>query len=123
MGLREQISKTRKMAWSYKNPFSGGIADQRKREPLESAALTDLSVVGVIGQAGRKTALVKHNQPPAQLFQVRVGNYLGTQQGRVVAITDQEVVIIELVRNEDGKDIERRSVLPVQPFTAKSHTD
>lgn len=123
MGLREQISKTRKMAWSSKNPFSDGIADQRKREPLESAALTDLSVVGVIGQAGRKTALVKHNQPPAQLFQVRVGNYLGTQQGRVVVITDQEVVIVELVRNEDGKDIERRSVLPVQPFTAKSHTD
>ena len=123
MGLREQISKTRKMAWSSKNPFSGGMADQRKREPLESAALTDLSVVGVIDQMGRKTALVKHNQPPAQLFQVRVGSYLGTQQGRVVSITSQEVVIVELVRNNDGKDIERKSVLPVQPFTAKPHTD
>ncbi|WP_411879349.1 pilus assembly protein PilP [Polaromonas sp. YR568] len=112
-GYRQQLAKARQSALGSRNPFTGTDTAQGRREPLESALLADLAVVGVMGQGSEKFALVMHKKPPAQLYRVRVGNYLGPERGRIVSITDQEVVIVEQAQGPDGKNTERRSVLAV----------
>lgn len=110
---RQQLAKARQGSLGIKNPFNNGEVYQGRREPLESALLADLAVVGVIDQGGEKLALVMHKKPPAQLYRVRVGNYLGPERGKIISITDREVVIVELVQDLEGKKKERRSALLV----------
>lgn len=123
VSIREQLQLTRETPLVARNPFADAGVTQRNREPLELVRLTDLSVVAVIRKMGQDIALVKSNLPPAQLFQVRVGNYLGTQQGRIVAIDDKNIEIAEVVMADNGKEFERRSFLPVERFPAKQRTE
>lgn len=110
---RQQLAKARQSALGAKNPFTGTDSAQGTREPLESALLVDLAVAGVFGQGSEKFALVMHKKTPPQLYRVRVGNYLGPERGKIISITDKEIVIVEQVQDAEGKKTERRSALPV----------
>jgi type IV pilus assembly protein PilP len=83
----------------------------RRREPLEAFPLDNLKMVGNLTQKGTTVALL---QADAVLFQVRVGNYIGQNFGRVLRVSEDEVAVREIVQDAAGDWIERDTALRLQ---------
>jgi type IV pilus assembly protein PilP len=84
---------------------------KRRREPLEAFSLDAMSLVGSISKAGRPVALVKVDN---LLYQVRPGNYLGQNFGKVTKISETEVTLREIVQDAGGEWVERIVSLQLQ---------
>ncbi len=91
----------------------GGLAPdlRRPREVLESFGLDQVKIVGHLRRAGKETALV---QVEKLVYQVRVGNHIGQDYGRVTRITEDEVTLKELVQDASGAWVGRETVLQLQ---------
>jgi type IV pilus assembly protein PilP len=91
----------------------GGIRPDltRRREPLEAYPLDSLKMVGNLAQRGTTTALL---QADSVLFQVRVGNYIGQNFGRVTRVSEEEIAVREIVQDAAGDWIERDTALRLQ---------
>jgi type IV pilus assembly protein PilP len=83
----------------------------RRKEPLESFPLDSMSLVGNLTKAGQPVALVKVDN---LLYQVKSGNYLGQNYGKVTKITETQVVLREIVQDAAGEWIERAATLELQ---------
>ena len=83
----------------------------RRREPLEAYPLDALTMVGSVVRGGRPHALLKADN---LLYQVKVGDYLGQNYGRVTRITETEIALREIVQDAIGEWIERTSTLALQ---------
>ena len=83
----------------------------RRREPLEAYPLDALTMVGSVVRGGRPHALLKADN---LLYQVKVGDYLGQNYGRVTRITETEIALRELVPDTLGEIVERASTLTLQ---------
>ncbi|MBK6385394.1 MAG: pilus assembly protein PilP [Rhodoferax sp.] len=83
----------------------------RRKEPLEAFPLDSMALVGSLVQAGKPVALVKVD---SLLYQVRPGNYLGQNYGRVTKINETEVTLREIVQDAVGEWIERTATLQLQ---------
>ncbi|SDN42276.1 pilus assembly protein PilP [Vreelandella arcis] len=68
---------------------------QRSPEPLERFSLQELQLVGTLQMGTRNVAMVA--APDGEVVTVREGNYVGTDYGRITAISDQKVRITERV--------------------------
>jgi type IV pilus assembly protein PilP len=86
----------------------------RRKEALESVPLDAMTLVGTLMQAGRPVALVRVDR---MLYPVRPGNYLGQNYGRVLRISDTELVLRELVQDAAGDWVERAATLQLQEKT------
>lgn len=80
----------------------------RKREPLEAFPLETLKMVGTLEQVKTTYALIRAD---ANLYRVAVGNYLGTNFGKITGISETEVTIKELAQDAGGDWAERTSSL------------
>lgn len=99
---------------SAQTASNGGLVApelSRRKEPLEAMPLDSMSLVGSIIKAGQPVALVKVNN---LLYQVKPGNYLGENYGRVTKITETEVTLREIVQDAVGEWIERMVTLQLQ---------
>ncbi len=96
------------------NSVDGGLQPDmnRPRELLETFSLETLKMVGVIKRGGTDYAIIK--TPVNTVYTVKVGNYLGQNFGKVVAITDKEVKLKEIVQDGVGDWSERDSSLTLQ---------
>ena len=83
----------------------------RRREPLEAFPLDVMTMVGSLDRSGQRVALVRVD---SLLHQVRTGTYLGQNYGRVTKISENEVVLREIVQDAAGEWIERNTVLQLQ---------
>ena len=83
----------------------------RRKEPMEAFPLDAMTLVGSIIKAGQPVALVKVDN---LLYQVKLGNYLGLNFGRVTKITETEVTLREIVQDAVGEWIERIATLQLQ---------
>ena len=83
----------------------------RRKEPLESMPLDGMHMVGSLNKSGQLVALVKVDN---LLYQVRPGNYLGQNYGRIVKVSETEVVLREIVQDAAGEWIERAAALQLQ---------
>lgn len=83
----------------------------RRKEALESFPLDGMAMVGSLVKAGQPVALVKVDN---LLYQVRPGNYLGQNFGRVTKIGETEVTLREIVQDAVGEWIERPAKLQLQ---------
>jgi type IV pilus assembly protein PilP len=83
----------------------------RRKEPLESFPLDSMSMVGSLIKQGQPVALVKVD---TLLYQVRVGNYLGQNYGRITKVGETEVSLREIVQDAGGEWIERTAKLQLQ---------
>ena len=83
----------------------------RRKEPLEAFPLDAMSLVGSIIKAGQPVALVKVD---SLLYQVKLGNYLGLNFGKVTKISETEVGLREIVQDAVGEWIERAATLQLQ---------
>lgn len=83
----------------------------RRREPLESFPLDALKMVGTLRKADASYALV---QADKSLFQVKVGNYIGQNFGKINKIADGSVELKEIVQDASGEWVERNAKLELQ---------
>lgn len=88
----------------------------RRKEPLEAYPLDSMALVGSLLPAGRQVALVKVDN---LLYQVKVGNYLGQNYGKVTKVTETEVSLREIVQDAAGEWIERQASLQLQEGSTK----
>ena len=83
----------------------------RRKEPLEAFPLDAMKMVGSLNKEGRPVALVKVDN---LLYQVRPGNYLGQNYGKIVKVDETEVILREIVQDAAGEWIERKATLQLQ---------
>ena len=84
---------------------------KRRREPLEAYPLDALMMVGSVAKGGSQTGLLRADN---LLYQVKVGEYVGQNYGRITRITETEIVLREIVQDTVGEWIERTSTLTLQ---------
>jgi len=83
----------------------------RRKEPLEAYPLDTMTMVGSLVKEGKPVALIRVDN---LLYQVRPGNYLGQNFGRIVKVGETEVVLREIVQDAAGEWIERPAALQLQ---------
>lgn len=83
----------------------------RRKEALEGFPLDAMAMVGSLKRDGRHVALIKVDN---LLYQVRVGNYLGQNFGKITQISEGEVTLREIVQDAAGEWIERSAALQLQ---------
>jgi type IV pilus assembly protein PilP len=85
---------------------TGPHPDQnRAREPLESFPLDGLKMAGTLGLAKSIEGLVR--DPDGVVHRVHVGNYLGQNFGKITAVGEDRIDMVELVPNGGGGWMER----------------
>lgn len=108
------------------DPFSAGRAEaagkdssdanqpdfNRPPEQLESFPLDSIQFIGLVSKGKEKQhALVKVD---GVVYQVTKGNYMGQNFGRIVRISDNEIILSETVRDPSGQTanwVERQATL------------
>jgi len=83
----------------------------RRKEPLEAYPLDAMSMVGSVTKAGVPFALLRVDN---LLYQVKAGDYLGQNYGRILRITETEVALREVVQDAAGEWTERTATLQLQ---------
>ena len=83
----------------------------RRKEPLEAYPLDSMSMVGSVVKAGRTYALLRVDN---LLYQVKPGDYLGQNYGKIAKISETDVSLREIVQDAAGEWIERTSALQLQ---------
>jgi len=83
----------------------------RRKEPLEAFPLDSMGMVGSVARGGQPFALLRVDN---LLYQVKVGDYLGQNYGRVTRIAETEVTLREIVQDAAGEWIERSVGLQLQ---------
>lgn len=80
----------------------------RRKEPLEAYPLDATVMVGSLIKAGQPVALVKVDN---LVYQVRMGNYLGQNYGRITKVGETSIALREIVQDAAGEWIERTATL------------
>ena len=88
----------------------------RRKEPLEAYPLDSMSMVGSVVKAGRPYALLRVDN---LLYQVKSGDYLGQNYGKITRISETDVALREIVQDAAGEWIERTSALQLQEKAAR----
>lgn len=88
----------------------------RRKQPLEAFPLDTMSMVGSLNRQGQLVALVKVDN---LLYQVKPGQYLGQNFGRILKISETEVVLREIVQDAVGEWVERPVALQLQEEASK----
>jgi type IV pilus assembly protein PilP len=83
----------------------------RRKEPLEASPLDSVAMVGSLIKVGQPVALVRVDN---LLYQVRVGNYLGQNYGKIVKVSETAISLREIVQDAAGEWIERTATLQLQ---------
>ncbi len=83
----------------------------RRKEPLEAYPLDAMSMVGSVSKGGAPFALLRVDN---LLYQVKSGDYVGQNFGRVTRITETEVALREIVQDAAGEWTERNATLQLQ---------
>jgi len=88
------------------------LAEQsRRKEELESYPLDSMAMVGSLQKEGQNTALLRVNQ---LIYQVKTGNYLGQNYGRIVQIGESSLKLREIIQDATGDWVERITTLDLQ---------
>jgi type IV pilus assembly protein PilP len=83
----------------------------RRKEPLEAYPLDSMRMVGSVTRAGRQYALLRVDN---LLYQVKTGDYIGQNYGKITKISETDLSLREIVQDAAGEWIERASALQLQ---------
>jgi len=88
---------------------AGGLAPDplRRKEELEQYSLDTLRMVGTLEQNDTRWGLV--TAPDGILHRVRVGNYMGQNNGQITRISPNEIQLTEIISDGQGDWRERES--------------
>lgn len=104
-----------------RDPFGPGVEEElsvnpgphpdqnRAPEPLEAFPLDGLKMSGTLGLANKIEGLIR--DPDGVVHRVHVGNYLGQNFGRLTAISEDHIELVELVSNGAGGWMERQATI------------
>lgn len=84
---------------------------ERRKEPLESYPLEAITMVGSLIRAGQARALVRAE---GGLFDIKVGDHVGQNFGRVMRITESDITLREIVQDAVGEWTQRTTTLQLQ---------
>ena len=100
-------------AWSNQDGGTGLRPDpNRRKEPLEQYPLDSLDMVGTLGAGGGMIALVM--APDRVTHRIRPGAYLGQSDGRVTAVHEDRIELVELVPDGAGGWLERPAAIALE---------
>jgi type IV pilus assembly protein PilP len=88
---------------------TGPKPDVHPKEPLESFPLDSLRMVGTIGLGNAIEGLIK--DPDSVIHRVHLRNYLGQNNGKITAIAEDHIDLVELVPNQTGGWMERQATV------------
>ena len=88
-----------------------GAELNRRKEPLESYPLDSMMMVGSVAKQAKPFALLRVDN---LLYQVKLGDYIGQNYGRIVKITETQIELREIVQDAAGEWIERPTTLQLQ---------
>ena len=91
------------------NPAGPRPDVQRPREYLEQFPLDTLKMVGTLRLGGGNYALVQTKD--GLIHRVLPGNHLGQNDGRVMAVSDAKITLVEIVPDGLGGYLERPAAL------------
>ena len=115
LNTRGQQSLSKAMATSYQSPAETMSATairpdvSRPREFLEQFSLDTLAMVGTLRLKGRTYGLVQTRD--GLVHRVLPGNHLGQNDGRITAIAENEISLVEIIPDGMGGFIERPAAL------------
>ena len=114
-------------ATALRSPFQGQPGDEgarwqvsdtdhsaegeRSKSRLESIALEQFEMVGTIANASGSFALLRG---AGGVHRLKVGDYLGRNDGRIVAINATQVDVVEIVPDGEGAWLERPRTIPLK---------
>lgn len=81
----------------------------RPKEPLEAYALAGLKMVGTINIDASLWGLIKADKK--MIYRVKVGDYLGTNYGRIVKIEKNKIDIVEIIQSTPKRFVEQNATL------------
>ncbi len=81
----------------------------RNREELENYSLDSLRMMGTIELNGELWGIVR--SPDGTIHRVQVGNYLGRNHGKIVAISEESIELNEIIQDGRGGWQERDAAL------------
>ena len=110
-------------AQNLRDPFSQPSSDQdgenglrpdpnRRKEVLEAFPLDSLDMVGTIGSGNTVIGLVMG--PDRVTYRVRPGNYMGLSDGRITAVFEDRIEMVELVPDGAGGWLERQAKIALE---------
>lgn len=99
-------------------PGAGGLKPDlnRRREALEAFPLDAIRMVGHLANGRQNHALL---QVDKTVYQAHVGNYAGQNFGVITRISENEVLLKELVQDAAGDWVQRESTLRLQEGGSK----
>ena len=83
----------------------------RPRQPLEMFPLDTLAMVGIMEQSNNTWGLIK--DPQNVVHRVQLGNYMGQSDGRIVAISETDIHLVEIIPDGIGGYIEREASIAI----------
>ncbi|MDI9237499.1 pilus assembly protein PilP [Lysobacter sp. LF1] len=110
-------------AYAMRDPFSTAFTDEgggngprpdaaRRKQTLEQFPLDSLDMVGTLGGGDKVIALVM--APDKVTYRVQPGNYLGQSDGRVTAVFEDRIELVELVPDGAGGWLERPATVALE---------
>lgn len=81
----------------------------RRKEELEAYALDSLRMVGTLEQNESRWGLIRTQD--GTLHRVRVGNYMGQNNGQITSVRDDAIQLTEVVSEAPGEWRERQATL------------
>lgn len=84
--------------------------ENRLKEALESYPLSELQFVGTLGREV-PWALIRASD--GVIHRVKVGNYMGQNDGQILSVTETELTLKEIVPDGRGAYLERESSLSI----------
>ncbi len=85
--------------------------ENRKREELEQYSLDSLTFVGHIKKNGKTWALI--TAPDKVIYRVLPGNHMGSNYGEILTITEDSILLNEIIPNGVGGWTEREASLDI----------
>lgn len=93
-----EMKKPLSLEEMMKNKFAPDLS--RTKEALEELSLDNMKMVGSIKQAGKLFALIKDRGNI--IHYVSMGSYMGLNFGKVVSLSDSEIILEERIK--DGEE-------------------
>ena len=120
--VMQQFETFEYAAQNLRDPFSEAFSGQggsgprpdpgRRKQTLEQFPLDSLDMVGSIGKGPGLIALVM--APDKVTYRVRPGVYLGQSDGRVTAVYEDRIELVELVPDGAGGWLERPATIALE---------
>ena len=121
--VMQQFETFEYAAQGLRDPFSNAFTDRsngsgprpdsdRRKQTLEQFPLDSLDMVGTLGRGGAMVALVM--APDKVTYRVRPGAYMGQSDGRVTAVSEDHIELVELVPDGAGGWLERPATVALE---------